>query len=121
MFFSEKGKVPPCEANRDEIERDGVCKERKFCRGCKRRCLEKRSDPPCVAGEMGLMAENEDAFSVYFICQGQLIVDSGCVIDADINAVLGVIELLKVKDKRGCFEKVMKIFGVMIGKMNKKK
>jgi hypothetical protein len=62
-----------------------------------------------------LLPSNRDAAEVYFLVQGQLIIGgmSGEIIDINYCAVLGIIELLGIEDRLGCFMKVRAAFNHM--------
>jgi len=55
------------------------------------------------------MPENLDAWKIYTICSGQLIVGPGGPVDLDHNAIHRAMELYNIKDRKTCFEQVTKL------------
>ncbi len=73
-------------------------------------------DPPCNDCRVDLTPENEDAAAIYQICKRQVLTagPENEVIDLDYSTVIMVMDLYQVKDKKGCLNKVSKIFHHML-------
>ena len=68
-------------------------------------------EPPCDTCRVELAEANEDAAHIYRIVCGQVITRfDGQVVDLNHLAVWAAIDGYEVKDRRGCFEKVLKTF-----------
>lgn len=68
-------------------------------------------EPPCKTCKVEPLKENEQAGLVYMLVRNQVILSpSGEIVDLNINAVNAVMDIYDVKDKKGCFEKVLRLF-----------
>lgn len=58
------------------------------------------------------MIENDDVLKVYGIVSGQVITagKDGTVVDLNHNALLGVMRLYKIQNRRSVFERVIQLF-----------
>lgn len=66
--------------------------------------------PPCGECRKDPIEENTEAFEIWDYVRNQLIMTGmGDVLDIDFNAVAVAIDMLEVRDKRGCFRKVVQI------------
>ncbi|MFA6336078.1 MAG: hypothetical protein WCX48_11125 [Bacteroidales bacterium] len=66
-------------------------------------------DPPCDDCRVELLKENHDAVRVFFLTQNQLIMGPSGPIDINQLAVHAAIDLYGIKDRQGCFDKVMRL------------
>jgi hypothetical protein len=73
---------------------------------------EPPQDPPCDTCREELSEDNEDAARVYQLVKRQVRVapGSGEIIDLDYAAVKAIMDILRVKNPRDCFEKVSRAF-----------
>lgn len=67
-----------------------------------------------------LNPENVEPFQIYQICRNQLITAgmSGVPIDINIPAIMAVMDVYQVKNKKACFEKVLKMARLDIQEIN---
>ena len=66
---------------------------------------------PCATCKVDLLEENDEAASIYMLCQRQVILNGvGEVIDLKFEAVKAMMDLQGVKNQRECFAKVYKTF-----------
>lgn len=58
------------------------------------------------------MLENDDVLKMYSIVSGQVITAGakGAIVDLDFNALLKVIEMYEIENKRDVFERVTWLF-----------
>jgi hypothetical protein len=83
-----------------------VCRE-----GYKSLSSKKGKEPPCEKCKPELIKENEEALKIYVICQNQVLMSGfGDIVDLNYNALEFIMSLYNVKNKRECFEKIIKIF-----------
>jgi len=54
--------------------------------------------------------ENEDALSIFFLTQGQYVMGPNGPIDINHLAVWAAIDAYGVRDRTGCFERVLNLF-----------
>lgn len=83
------------------------------CPGCQDLYAKRKppQSPPCDTCRTELLEENEDAAEIYHIVRGQVITRfDGQIIDLNHLAVWAAIDGYGVKDRQGCFEKVLKVF-----------
>ena len=92
--------------------------EKPDCELCEE--LKQNKPTPCDKCLPELMPENLEAWKIYVVCSGQLIVGSGGPIDINHQAVHEALRLYDIQDKRGCFERVILIARHMIAKMNER-
>ena len=82
--------------------------------------LKQNKPTPCDKCLPELMPENLEAWKIYTICSGQLIVGSGGPIDISHDAVHKALDLYEVRNRRDCFERVVLIARHMITKINER-
>ena len=71
--------------------------------------------PPCESCRVELQVENEDAARIYQIVRGQMIIaGNGQVIDLNHLSVWAAIDAYGVRDRTGCFEKVVNLFHAIL-------
>lgn len=77
----------------------------------------KRGKPtPCEQCLPEMMPENLDAWKIYMIVSGQLIMGPGGPVDLDHNAIHHAMNLYGIENKRDCFERVMTLGRHLIAK-----
>lgn len=76
------------------------------CEDCE--LLKEMANKPTECNEClpELMPENIEAWRIYSVISGQLIVGPAGPIDIDQNALHKAMELYDIEDKRDCFERV---------------
>lgn len=63
------------------------------------------------------MEENQDAMMIYRLCQNQLVMaPMGGPVDIDHKAVHEAMRLYGVNDRRGCFQKVLRVAHFVLAK-----
>lgn len=67
-----------------------------------------------------MMPGNEEAWMIYSRCSGQVIGDMGGPVDINVLAVLAVMELEGIEDKRDCLSRVQTLAWGVIGEQRKK-
>lgn len=81
------------------------------CEVCKRLKGDKFDSNDCKDCLPELMDENKDAARVYLLCRDQAIMaPMGGPVALNHMAVHEAMRLYEVEDRRGCFEKVLKVF-----------
>lgn len=65
-------------------------------------------EPPCKECWTEPFEENEDAFKIFFLTRSQLIMGQS-PIDVNHLAIYSAMDLYDIKNRRECFEKVMKL------------
>lgn len=69
-------------------------------------------DPPCESCRVELVSENEDAAKVFMTVRGQVLTrfNGECDVVTDLNhlALWAAIDGYGIKDRAGCFERVLK-------------
>lgn len=64
-------------------------------------------EPPCLTCRVELAPENEDAGMVFMLCRNQVVtVGQGQPVDLSLPAVLSVMDLLGVRDRKSCLFRV---------------
>lgn len=82
----------------------------------------KEEEPPCDVCLPPLDPDNEDAAAVYFTVQSQVItVGMGDVIDLNISAVLDVIDLYGIADRKNCLNRVLTVFRKLLEEKREKR
>jgi acyl dehydratase len=71
---------------------------------------EPPEDPPCETCREDILEANQDAARIYMMTREQVIVYRDAVIDINHLAVDAAIERNGIRDRRGCFEKVVRVF-----------
>jgi len=66
------------------------------------------------------MPENYDAWKIYSIVSGQLIMGPGGPVDINHDAIHRAMDLYGIENKRGCFEQVCKIGQHVISEQHKR-
>jgi hypothetical protein len=66
-------------------------------------------DPPCDSCRVDIRKENEEASKIYMIVQSQFIMGPAGPIDIIHSAIYSAMDVYEVKNKRHCFEKVLKL------------
>jgi hypothetical protein len=71
-------------------------------------------EPPCDTCRVELKEENEDAAHIFNLVRGQVITrfngQTDMIIGINHLAVWAAIDAYRVKDRTGCFEKVLNTF-----------
>jgi hypothetical protein len=67
-------------------------------------------DPPCGECRIELFEENAEAGEVFMLSRGQVVTIGPNVVDISIPAVLDVMDLLGVGDRRRCLIRVVETF-----------
>lgn len=80
--------------------------EKISCEVCEHFADKKNRPTPCQECLPELMPENYEAWHIYTIISGQLIMGQAGPIDIDHNALHRAMDLYGVEDKRDCFERV---------------
>lgn len=84
------------------------------CDRCRETWERSKKEPPCETCRVELRAENEDAAQIFQRVRGQVITrfngQADVVVDLSHLAVWAAIDAYGVRDKVGCFEKVMALF-----------
>lgn len=63
-----------------------------------------------------LIEENQDATRIYFLVQNQLIMGPTGPVDINQLAIHEAMKLYRIKDRKECFEKVLKLSAYFIEK-----
>jgi hypothetical protein len=66
------------------------------------------------------MPENLDAWRIYAVVSGQLIMGPGGPVDISHDAIYRAMDLYEVENKRRCFERVTKLGRHLINQQNEK-
>lgn len=78
-------------------------------------------EPPCDICRPKYLKENEDAINIFFLVRTQSIVGAdGYPIDIIHQAIHEAMKLYKIKNKKGCFEKVLRMSQIWFKKMEEK-
>lgn len=84
------------------------------CSECERAHAYKGRELKCTTDCCGTghprpipIPSNEEIIHIYNLVRGQVRTSFGGVADLDYNAVLSVIDLYNIEDKRTCFERVV--------------
>lgn len=67
------------------------------------------------------MEENADAVQIYLVCQNQLIMSMSGPVDINHLAIHAAMRLYRIKDRRTCFEKVIKLSNHFMAKYRESK
>lgn len=69
-------------------------------------------EPPCDTCMVDLMKENHDTINIFNRVRGQVITQGPDNMATDLNyqAIMAVMDLYGIKDKKGTFERVVKTF-----------
>jgi hypothetical protein len=68
-------------------------------------------NPPCEDCKPALLPENQETVDVYLISRGQVVTAGmGSIVDISFPALKVAMDMLGVKDQRGCFNKVRHLF-----------
>ena len=90
------------------------------CDSCQSMHAERNppTEPPCDSCRVDLMEENEGTAHIYLITQNQVIAGMDRVIDINHLAIYGALDLYGVKDRKRCFEKIIRAFAELNRKEN---
>jgi len=66
-------------------------------------------DPPCATCKESAEEENKDALKIFFLVRNQLIMGQGGPIEINHQAIHSAMELYQIRNRRDCFEKVIKL------------
>jgi hypothetical protein len=93
------------------------------CDGCKETYSRKNppEEPPCEICREEPFEENRDAVRIFSVIKNQLILGFGGPIDINHMAIHEAMKLYKIKNKRECFEKILRISGWWIKKLSEDK
>lgn len=83
------------------------------CKTCQQIYAERTppQSPPCDKCKVELRSENEEVATVYMTTRRQVItVGHGEVVDISIPAIMAVMDIHSVKDKKHCMLKVINLF-----------
>jgi len=84
------------------------------CDRCRETWERSKKEPPCETCRVDLLEENEDAARIYRMIRGQVITRHNGKYDTimDLNhlALWAAIDGYGIKDRTGCFEKVLTVF-----------
>lgn len=83
-----------------------------MCEACREIYGEKipSEEPPCDTCRPVFLEENQDAIKIFFLVRGQLIVGAeGYLIDIMHEPIHSAMRLHEIKNKKDCFEKVLKM------------
>ncbi len=90
------------------------------CPGCRELYAARTppQEPPCVTCRVDLFDDNEEAARIYQVVRRQVVTRfngrEDVVIDVNHVAVWQAIDGYGVRDRRGCFEKVLRLFHEMM-------
>jgi len=74
--------------------------------------------PPCESCRVELVSENEDAARIFQVIRGQVITrfngQADVVIDLNHLAIWAAIDAYGVRDRTGCFEKILNLFHALL-------
>ena len=104
-----------------QIVEDGVVVSTR-CDQCRLMYGERNppQEPPCETCWVDVMPENIDALRIFNMVQNQFIMAMGGPIAINQTAIHPLMELYGIKDKKRCFEKVLKLAEVRLEEVNKK-
>jgi hypothetical protein len=84
-----------------------------MCGGCKFIHEERGEKTPCGTCVIEPFPANEDALKVYSFVRWQTVTTEHGekrIVDIDVQAVMGVMDLFEVKDKKTCLIKTITLF-----------
>jgi hypothetical protein len=87
------------------------------CSTCKFLKGEKWEEEDCAKCLPMLIEENQDAAHIYFLVQNQLIMGPQYPIGINQLAVHEAMKLYRIRDRKECFEKVLRLSAYFIEKM----
>jgi len=76
--------------------------------------------PPCDTCRPEFIEENQDAIRIFFLIRGQLIMGAESAIDIMHEPIHKAMKLYKIKNKKECFEKVLKMSQFWLKSVRKK-
>lgn len=94
-----------------------------MCDACRENYGERipPEEPPCETCKPVSLEENANAINIFFLVRTQLIINTdGYPIDIIHQAIHEAIKLYEIKNKKECFEKVLKMSIIWIKKMREK-
>jgi len=77
-------------------------------------------EPPCEICYVELWSENEEAIRIFTVVRNQFIMGPTSAIDINHLAIYGAMDLYKVKNRRQCFEKVLRLANWWLEQLRKK-
>ena len=94
-----------------------------MCEACRESYGERIpfEEPPCETCKPVFLEENANAINIFFLVRAQLIINAdGYPIDIIHQAIHEAMRLYEIKNKKECFEKVLKMSRIWIKKMREK-
>ena len=82
------------------------------CDQCRQIYAERRPPgaPPCESCRVDLLEENQDASVIFSLVRNQMILGPNGPIDLNHLAIHADMELYQIKNRRQCFEKVIRLW-----------
>ena len=96
------------------------------CDQCRQMYAERMppGEPPCEKCWVDLKEENEEAARIFRIVRGQVITrfngEADVIVDLNHLALWEAIDRYPIRNKTGCFEKVLKLFFALLEEQKKK-
>lgn len=78
-------------------------------------------EPPCITCREVPEEENENALEIFFLVRNQLIMGPGGPVDLNHLAIHAAMDLYQIRNRRECFEKVLKLASFWISEVLNKK
>jgi len=82
------------------------------------------TEPPCETCWVDLKVENEEAARIFQVVRGQVITrfngEADVIVDLNHLAVWEAIDRYQIRNKRRCFEKVLKLFFALLEEQKRK-